>query len=249
MDLYYPKLPHAFQCAVVETQGMTIYFRGAWDGVLPSPNPRTDFVTYIATLDYAVWAFVGLHTHDNGKAVAQAIAQGTCEAISNGSYKDRIGTTAWMLQDSSMGAIMKGLTAIPGHTSDQCAYQSELGGIFSIVAMTDALCKYYNITTGKVHIACNRLGPLTQCFAKHSPSPSTPHYDFILSIQILTTKMPINWHWHHVAGHQDDENIVLDQWATCNIQMDMAAKGFWETLHTWGHQPSSTRLPYEGWTL
>jgi len=29
----------------------------------------------------------------------------------------------------------------------------------------------------------------------------------------------------------------------------MAAKGFWETLHTWGHQPSSTQLPYEGWTL
>jgi len=94
---------------------------------------------------------------------------------------------------------------------DQSAYQSELGGIFSIVVTIHNICNYYNISKGMIQIACDGLGPLTQCFAKYqNPSPSTVHFDLIMSIQNMIDKTPIDWHWHHVLGHQDETSTKLD---------------------------------------
>jgi len=62
-------------------------------------------------------------------------------------------------------------------------------------------------------------------------------------------KTPVDWHWQHVASHQDDKTDNLDQWAVRNIQMDAVAKDFWKKLHDQGFQHSSCHLPYEGWTM
>jgi len=136
---------------------------------------------------------------------------GMCKAVSDGSYKDSLGTAAWMIQDMVSKQVLSGTSIIPGHTSDQSAYQSELGGIFSIVATIHNICNYYNISKGMIQIACDGLGPLTQCFAKYqNPSPSTAHFDLIMSIQNMIDKTPIDWHWHHVLGHQDETSSKLD---------------------------------------
>jgi len=149
----------------------------------------------IALLEYAHWAFVSYKMSDNGQKIAQAVANGNCEAVSDGSYKDGSGTAAWMIEEGVSKNTLKGNTIIPGHTSDQSAYQSELGGIFSIVAMIHNICKYYSIMKGMVCIACDGLGLLTQCFAKYQNlSPSTAHFDLITSIWNMIDRTPVDWH-------------------------------------------------------
>jgi len=201
-------------------------------------------------LEYAPWAFASYKTLDNGQQIAYAVVQGTCKVVSDGSYKDGSGIAAWMIQDMASKNILSGTTIIPGHTSDQSAYQSELGGIFSIVMMIHNICKYYNIPKGTIWIACDGLGPLTQCFTKYqNPSPSTAHFDLIMSIQNMINKTPIDWHWHHVLGHQDKTTGKLDWWAERNIQMDAEAKAFWSQLNKKGFKHSSCNLLGEGWTV
>jgi len=149
------------------TYDCQVFFWGSWSGQSNQQPICTDFVTAIDSLEYAPWAFASYKTLDNGQQIADAIMHGTCEAVSDRSYKDGSGTVAWMIQDMTSKQILSGMTIIPGHTSKQSTYQSELGGIFSIVAMIHSIFKYYAIPKGMIWIACNGLGPLTQCFAKY----------------------------------------------------------------------------------
>jgi len=71
----------------------------------------------------------------------------------------------------------------------------------------------------------------------------------ISSIQKLILNIPVSWHWHHVASHQDASPGNLDEWAIMNIQMDKDAKQFWEQLSREGCKPSLQQLPGEGWTI
>jgi len=139
------------------------------------------------------------------------VANGNCEAVSDGSYKDGSGTAAWMIEERVSKNTLTGSTIIPGHSLDQSAYRSELGGIFSIVAMIHNICKYYGIMKGTVRIACDGLGPLIQCFAKYqNPSPGTAHYDLITSIRNMVDRTLVDWQWQHVLGHQDEKTQQLD---------------------------------------
>jgi len=110
------------------------------------------------------------------------------------------------------------------------------------------ICTYYDITTGTISIACDGLGPLTQCFAKYqSPNPTTPHHDLIISIWAMIAKTPIDWHLHHVAGHQHEKTVLLDWWADETSAWTVNPKAFWQQLQNQGFQPVSYKLPYEGW--
>jgi len=151
-----------------------------------------------------MWAFCEVHTPDNGKSIAEAIKAGTCEAVSDGSFKDGMETAAWILCNQLTLISMTGKTKIPGEVEDQSSYCSELGGIFSLVLMIQHICQYYMITMGQVSIACDGLGPLVQCFAKFKePDPQGPHFDMISSIRKHILSIPVSWHWHHTAGHQE----------------------------------------------
>ena len=82
----------------------TVYFIGNeltfWGARLVSRQhapKRMDFVTMVAKDECASWAFRDVFTHDNGKAIAAAIATGKCKAVFNGSFKAGMGTAAWTL--------------------------------------------------------------------------------------------------------------------------------------------------------
>jgi len=147
-----------------------------------SSSSQRDFAGMVKNTPWSAWAFVNYNIHDNGKIMTEAIRRGLCEAVSNGSYKEGVGTAAWILTDSENLVNITGFTNIAGPHHIQRAYCSELGGIFSMVAMAILLCNYYHINHGHIHIVCDGLGPLQQCFGNYSPSPTTPHFDLITSI-------------------------------------------------------------------
>jgi len=64
---------------------------------------------------------------------------------------------AWILSDGMEKGIILGCTWVPGLSADQCAFQSELAGIYSIVWMVNCLCSYYSLTLGQIELGCDGL--------------------------------------------------------------------------------------------
>ena len=98
-----------------------------------------------------VWAAEILLSTDKGTIVAAAIRAGTAYAVSDGSYKENQGTSAFLLEGASgaKGRII-GMNAIPGDAKDQLAYQAELGGISGVIASVDCLCWLHQILSGTI---------------------------------------------------------------------------------------------------
>jgi len=220
MEIFYETLSPKYHRAVVEAHGLVVYWRGACLGCYTPVSTRKDFWNTYQLFLYAMWAFCEVHMPDNGKSIVEAIQVGTCEVVSDRSFKEGMGTAAWILQNPLSLISLTGKTKIAEEVKDKSTYRSELGGIFSLVLMIQHICQYYKIKMGHVSIACNGLGPLLQgpllqCFAKFKePNPQAPHFDMISSIQKLILRIPVSWHWHHVAGHQDASSGILNNWAT-----------------------------------
>ena len=228
------------------------YFWGAQESCTHSIPPRMDFMTSLSTQPTASWALVNVQTPDNGKGIATALSLGPLHAVSDGSYKDDLGSAAWKITTEESTTWIKGCTTIPGQPFEQCAYRSELGGIYSTVLLLNTVCQYYHLTSGTVIFGCDGLGPLHCCFHQwQEPTPVTPHYDLIKAIRHELQQSPLEWKWRHIYGHQDTaaEEVVLDQWALLNIEMDTAAKAWLRVLQIRGHHPTSAYIPGEGWNI
>jgi hypothetical protein len=75
--------------------------------------------------------------------IIDSLSQGTAQAISDGSFKVKFGTSAFTILDSGNSSIL-GLNIVPGHPDDQSAYHSELAGLFAIVRIVNLLCSWAN---------------------------------------------------------------------------------------------------------
>jgi len=174
------------------------------------------------------------------------IRQGTAIAVTDGSFKDGLGTAAYSIQpqlDSSVSAAYILVNCTPGQPEDVDAYRSELGGIYGVIKTTNALCASNQITQGSMTLACDCLSAITNLSKKYDPGPGQPHHDLLSHIRYLIRASPISWQFRHVRGHQDDRSpyYQLDPWEKLNVDMDSLAKSYWETLAT--HRPPVTHVP------
>ena len=81
------------------------------------------------------WALCDIAASDNGVVIAQALRDGTAVAVSDGSFKDKFGTAAWVIEGRRSDGWLEGQCIIPGGPEDQSAYRSKLGGLYVIAAM------------------------------------------------------------------------------------------------------------------
>ena len=182
----------------------------------------------------ARWAVENFLSTDNGKYVADAIVNGTCIAVSDGSFKDNSGTAAWSIWGESDAFSLSGSCVVPGQAQDQSAYRSELSGLYAIAVMVEAVCKVFRIQSGSIEIGCDGISALRQATAETDLSnPHLSQFDLIAAIRHIIHRTPIKWKARHVKGHQDDdETIVLDRWALINIDMDLKAKEHWHRMQS-----------------
>ena len=195
------------------------------------------------------WAVTDFKCADEGKHVAQAIKDGTCIAVSDGSYKNARGTACWIIEGPDPKYRVFCPHGIPGNATDQTAYRSELGGLYGISTMIKVLCDLHNIKQGETEIACDGLSALRRVTESHHVvRPRDKQFDIIEATRNVMASSPITWKHRHVKGHQDDFYGPLDRWSTLNVLCDLWAKDRWAEAN-----PLDNSLPQtihgEPWSL
>ena len=182
------------------------------------------------------------------------ISRGTAIAVTDGSFKDGLGTAAFAICPSLLCDPTASYTLVnctPGCHDDIDAYRAELGGIFGILHTVHALCQSNSVLTGSVTIACDCLSAIHNITRQYDPNSGTSHHDLVSNIRFLIRTSPISWTFRHVRGHQDDHCTygLLDRWGQLNVDMDTLSKAYWATLNR--NRPNEQYLtPFPGqWSI
>jgi hypothetical protein len=113
--------------------------------------------------------------------IIDSLSKGTARAISDGSFKDKFGTSAFTILDSGDSSIL-GLNIVPVHPDNQSAYRSELAGLFAIVRIVNLLCSWANVVHGGIEVGCDGLSALNKAFDSWPLEPADPHFDMLSSL-------------------------------------------------------------------
>ena len=198
------------------------------------------------------WAYEFGDSWGKAPLIAQALREGRLTSVSDGSFKTRFGTAAWVFETLDKLTNMDGGCIVPGHPSIQSSGRSELAGLYGIAAVVYLLCKHYNITEGAIEVGCDGLNALRDCFTPgFTASCAKPHFDLVCAIRTLIKRTQIKWTWRHVDGHQLEDPFLeygdLDRWGQLNEDMDLQAKAL---LHIMNHDRTlQYRIYAEPWTL
>jgi hypothetical protein len=101
--------------------------------------------------------------------------------VSDGSFKDQYGTSAWAIEAESTvdrctgvdippaaeaeGKSVQGSNIVPVSRAptDQSAYRSEVAGLFGIATIVREICALHDITAGTVYLGCDARSALLNC--------------------------------------------------------------------------------------
>jgi hypothetical protein len=162
-----------------------------------------------------------------------------------------LGGAAWKVEDPTMGHAMWGTTQTSGSERDVNPYRSELQGIHALLLAVTAVCKFCNITDGKITVGCDNLGGIKRSAADWLKiNQSTKHADLIRAIRRLKDSLPITIHFVHIDGHQDRQTAFenLPRLAQLNVEMDHRAKERLRALIDSSAPPlPAAHLHKEGW--
>jgi hypothetical protein len=122
--------------AKVEKYRSIYRFKGSAKNLrLPVPEQPTALEAAWHTISpRGRWAVNLLIHSDEGTLVAVTIAAGTAYAVSDGSFQQKQGTSAFLLEGSGgeTNQVVR-LNKIPGELDKQSAYRSKLGGISGVI--------------------------------------------------------------------------------------------------------------------
>jgi hypothetical protein len=242
--------PSATPCTV-STQGAFLLYQGQASTVCLVGDNHPTFFSYVQSLHSKAWIFDNIQTSGSLAALADSIRSGSCTCITDGSCKDDHGTAAWKIVDlSNPHNILEGQCVTPGTLAQQCAYRSELSGLYAVVAATNAMIQYFDIEDRSVVIACDNAGAIrSTSYTTGGTNPaSCKHFDLVMAIQRMKSRK-IRWNHTHVDGHMDDiVGHVLSPLEILNTEMDTKAKAFWSRTHNM----TGPRMQYfddEPWTV
>ena len=184
----------------------------------------------------------------DSEALRNSISTGSFCCVSDGSYADNVGTACCVLWDGSQSWHIT--FAVPGLPEDQCAYRSELAGIYCQIWFIVFCCEYHSITDKTLEVACDGLSALNACFSRRC-SWNTQHRDLVSGCQngISRAKaLNVTLCPRHVYGHQDANPWnLLDLRATLNQIADDRAVVFRHRLYDRQHHSVAHRIYGESW--
>jgi hypothetical protein len=196
------------------------------------------------------WAIDDLELQDNGEILAAALAGNYAIAVSDGSYKDNFGTSAFVLEGRTKEGRILGQNCVPGHTTEQSSYRGELAGIEGILTTVQLICQLHNLTQGSIEIGLDNTTAIDNVNAQGDLTCKKSDFDLVYNIRQHVKDLPITCTFRHVAGHQDDHMDLsqLDRWELLNVEMDTRAKQHLAS-HFQPVPPVNIRFKYERVTV
>jgi len=189
---------------MVYSQGPTVTVTGHSPFSGTDPTPATDqHALFWQTWNCKLWL------EGTAEELRQAILLGRVVAVSDGSFQDTAGAAAWTIEGTTAIHHLWGEGQTPANDDDHSAYQSELfrlswGIMYTLLRFT----KDYNLTKGKITIACNGASALRKAHSILMMDPNEAHYDIISAIRELRMLLPIQVTLEHVKSHQDNGQIT-----------------------------------------
>lgn len=161
-----------------------------------------------------------------------AILHGTAFAVTDGSFKQGKGTSAFTLQTgfNSKDGIL-GSNEVVGPREVKCAYRSKLAGILGILVAIWAVCEIQNITEGSITVGCdNQQAGKKGIEEEEYPDIKSDHYDILRLIHDIRRRIPLQLQYRYIEALQMEKYPTrpLDHWARWNEIMDQTAKAKWE---------------------
>jgi hypothetical protein len=184
-----------------ESEGTTVYARGnslITEGsqrcIRPETGKFTSIQEFMRTQPKWQWLLPSLSfPSDECSALATDIQQGTCIAVSDGSFKDSRGTASIVIEGQDSRSRLRCDVVVSGDETSQSAYRSELTGIMAAVHIIDAICDFFKITTGSVTMVCDGKSALEKIFGTSPKLTFGKHFDLIIPTQLLVHRAKISW--------------------------------------------------------
>ena len=164
--------------------------------------------------------------------LVQALRDGRIRVVSDGSFKDGVGSAAAQILTLDRKNIIWIMCQTPGLWSDQSPYRSELIGILTGVVVVgwlrDACRLGPRSNPPAVGIACDGLTAIQQAFGSGTLKSSQKQFDLLSTIRTVSQSIKVSWEDHHVKGHEDDRRALntLDWWELRNVECDGQARIF-----------------------
>jgi hypothetical protein len=192
----------------------------------PPPTTLDDASKALPRLDQ--WAIDECWHSDNGLHLATALRHGTALAISDGSYKQDRGTSAFLLQGPLKAQFrILGVNRTPGAPADQSAYRAELSGISGILALLSLLCQIHQIHKGSIRIGLDGDSAMKEASGFHPLSAEQPSFDLLADIRNKICQLPLTISFFWVEGHQYERHGFVSYLGTLNDICDSMAKQHW----------------------
>jgi hypothetical protein len=156
------------------------------------------------------WAVDTVACPDEGADFASAIIQGTATAISDGSYKDGVGASAFILRDDNRDIRIQGVNAVPGQEETQSAYPSELSGVSGSLAIIESSCKLHNVQTGQVTIGLDGEQALIAASSTWPLHADQADFDLLCYIRAKVAKLPITIRWKWIEAIRTMPSTILN---------------------------------------
>ena len=191
--------------------------------------------------DYYGWVPEEIEVHGDEAKLVAALLEGRLRVISDGSFKNELGTAAVQLLVKNGGPdriIIRCQT--PGLPQDQSPYRSELIGLLAGIMAVGWLLQQWapDLTTWpKVRIACDGLSAIEMAFEDRPLSPTDAQFDLVSSIREAILRSSVSWFPQHVYGHLDKYNLFdeLSWWEKRNLEVDGMAVEYRKELEATHH--------------
>ena len=178
----------------------------------------------------STWMWKSLRLIGEDHWLEEAIAAGTCVAVTDGSYikeyYSNICSAAFVFECTEGRGRIVG--SFPEQSVAANAYRGELLGLMAIHLILLAANRVNPELQGSVNIVSDCLGALDK--VANLPPNRIPtrckHSDILKNIMINCTDLTFDLHYSHVRAHQDDSTLyaLLSRPAQLNCNMDINAK-------------------------
>jgi hypothetical protein len=107
------------------------------------------FDQYLEAQQQYAWLFCHTLCSIKFQDLVDAIKEGRDISISDGSHKNKWGTTSWrIISDTNEADQWEGLHVTPVRKDDQYAFRSEIWGLYAMAVAIKLLCKFFHISNG-----------------------------------------------------------------------------------------------------